>query len=192
MSVTFIGQKEIPVGDLKPHPDNANRGSVNDIAESLEQFGQYRSVVALPDGTILAGHHVVQAAKNIGMKTIRVDVVDADEKSALKICMADNRLADLGLGPDLDMLLKNLEQLSGDLEGTGYDDEYLRVLEEALADDGSGDEYREDGEPGEGDADNLFCRVTLTVERRLANRWERIRKLFPDDSLAFASLMGEE
>ena len=100
MTVKFIEQREVSVRDLKPHPDNPNRGEVNAVAESLEQFGQYRSVVALKDLTILAGHHVVRAAQNIGMKTVRVDIIDADETSARKILLADNRIADLGLGPD--------------------------------------------------------------------------------------------
>src|ERR1700712_5382501 len=98
MTVTFIEQREIPIGELTPHPDNPNRGSVKDLMISLEEFGQYRSVVALKDGTILAGHHVVEAAKKLNLPTARVDVVDADEQSARKILLADNRLADLGLG----------------------------------------------------------------------------------------------
>ena len=94
--VKFLEQREVPIGDLKPHAGNPNRGDINSIAESLEQFGQYRSVVATKDLTILAGHHVVQAAKNLGIKTVRVDVIDTDAATAKKILLADNRLADLG------------------------------------------------------------------------------------------------
>jgi site-specific DNA-methyltransferase (adenine-specific) len=192
VTVTFVGQKEIPVQDLKPHPKNPNRGDVNSIAESLEQFGQFRSILALPDGTMLAGHHVLQAAKNIGMKTVRVDVIDTDEKTALKILHADNRLADLGLGPDLDLLLKNLEILDGDLAGTGYDDEYVRLLEDALAASGEDADDEDFGAGGGGGGGDLLKRVSLVVEARLADRWERFRKLHPDDSTALASLMGDE
>src|SRR6185369_359002 len=110
----FIKQADVPVDTLTPHPDNPNRGSVKDIATSLEEFGQFRSIVALEDGTILAGHHVWEAAKRVGMDSIRVDFIQCDENEARKIMLADNRLADLGLGPDLDMLLENLNKLEGD------------------------------------------------------------------------------
>jgi len=129
MSVKFVEQREISVDDLIPHPDNPNRGSVIDLANSLAEFGQFRSIVGLQDGTILAGHHLVEAAKSLGWKTVRVDVIDTDDKTARKIMLADNRLADLGLGADLELLLKNLEELNGDIAGTGFDENYLRMLE---------------------------------------------------------------
>lgn len=37
--------KQVPVGDLTPHPDNANEGDVGAISESLERHGQYRAIV---------------------------------------------------------------------------------------------------------------------------------------------------
>lgn len=187
MTVKFIGQKQVPIGELKPHPENPNRGDVNSIAESLEQFGQYRSVVALEDMTILAGHHVVQAAKNIGLKTIRVDIVAADPKSARKILLADNRLADLGLGADFELLLKNLEDLDGDYEGTGFDAEYQRLLEDAVNGPPEPDEVDDDDDGGDGDG---YQTVSLMLDSRLAAHWEAHRKLFPDDSSAFRHLLG--
>src|SRR4051812_1094245 len=120
----------MPLNELHPHPENPNHGDVNAVAESLEQHGQYRSVVATKDGTLLAGHHVWQAAKNIRMTTLRVDIVDADEHEARKILLADNRIADLGAGPDMEVLLSVLQNLGGDLEGTGYDQSYIQMLEE--------------------------------------------------------------
>jgi ParB-like chromosome segregation protein Spo0J len=184
--VKFLEQKEVPIGDLKPHEQNPNRGDINAIAESLEQFGQYRSVVALKDMTILAGHHVVQAAKNLGIKTVRVDIVECDDKTARKLMLADNRLADLGLGPDLDMLLKNLEELAGDLEGTGFDTEYLRLLEEAVI----GPTETEVSET-DGAGEAASCkRISLLLDSRLAAHWEAHRKLFPDDTSAFGYLLS--
>ncbi len=188
MTVKFIEQREVSVRDLKPHPDNPNRGEVNAVAESLEQFGQYRSVVALKDLTILAGHHVVRAAQNIGMKTVRVDIIDADETSARKILLADNRIADLGLGPDFEMLLKNLEDLAGDFEGTGYDLEFQRLLEDAV---NGPPEPEEDEDDEEDDGDSGSYRsVSLMLDARLADHWGAHRKLFPDDTSAFRHLLG--
>ena len=98
--VEHLGTSDIPIDKLAPHPDNPNNGSVEDIARSLEQFGQYRAVVARDDGTILAGHHVVQAAKSLGWNTVRVETVRCDEATAKRILVADNRLAELGDGID--------------------------------------------------------------------------------------------
>jgi site-specific DNA-methyltransferase (adenine-specific) len=187
MRVKFVATRDTPIGDLKPHPNNPNRGSVQDIAASLREFGQYRSVVANKDLTILAGHHVVEAAKELGMKTVRVDVIDTDEQTAQKILLADNRLADLGMGPDLEMLLKNLEDLQGDFEGTGFDEEYLRLLTEAV----TGPEDK--GGIGEGDGPGGgggLRRVTLLLDSRLADHWDAHRKMFPDDTSAFEYLLG--
>lgn len=176
------------VNDLHPHPENPNHGDVNMIAESLEQHGQYRSVVANKDGTILAGHHVWQAAKNIKMTTLRVDVVDADEQSARKILLADNRIADLGGGVDMESLLEVLLSLEGDLVGTGFDEDYIRMLEEMNQGAPSLDDLENEagGEPAKED---FYRRITLTIDPRLATRWEQYRQEFDDDTEALASLL---
>ena len=50
MAVKFVEQREVPIEELFPHPDNPNRGSVDDLADSLSEFGQFRSIVGRPDG----------------------------------------------------------------------------------------------------------------------------------------------
>ena len=132
MTVTHHGTHVLPVGDLHPHADNPNHGDVAAIRESLDEFGQYRSVVALEDGTLLAGHHVWQAAKARGDETIRVEVIETDEHTARRILLADNRIAELGDGLDPEALLAVLESLGGELAGTGYDEAYLDELEALL------------------------------------------------------------
>jgi ParB-like chromosome segregation protein Spo0J len=187
---TFIKQAEVPVDTLQPHPDNPNRGSVKDIATSLEQFGQFRSIVALEDGTILAGHHVWEATKRIGKPNIRVDFIQCDEQEARKIMLADNRLADLGLGPDLDLLLENLNQLEGDMLGTGFDDEYVKMLEEATAGAPEIDDLEDEAGPAQ--PHEYYRRLTITVDPKLVTAWEEHRKTYPDDTAAFAVLLGIE
>lgn len=176
------------VNDLHPHPENPNHGDINLIAESLETHGQYRSVVANKDGTILAGHHVWQAAKNIKMTTLRVDVVDADEQSARKILLADNRIAELGPGLDMEALLEVLESLGGDLEGTGYDEKYLEMLEEMVAGAPSLDDLeREVGGPPTDE--DFMARLLLVVEKPVVARWETYRESFENDTDALVSLL---
>lgn len=188
MNARFVEQREMPLSELRKHPDNPNRGEVNAIAESLEQFGQYRSIVALQDGTILAGHHVFQAAKNLKLDKIRVDVIDADPQTAKKIMLADNRLAELGIGPDLDMLFKDLDELD-DLLGTGFDDQFLKDLEAAISGPQDSGDEEEDGDSDPPDT-TVYTRLSLVVEAPLAKQWEAHRKMFPDDSAAFGYLFG--
>lgn len=192
MTVNFVEQREVSVDDLKPHPDNPNRGSVDDLAESLSEFGQFRSIVGRPDGTILAGHHLVQAAKRVGMKTVRVDIIDVDDLTARKIMLADNRLADLGLGPNLDLLLKNLEELGDDIAGTGFDNDYIRMLEEAVSGPPDLEELIEEADETQSKPEDFYKRITITVDPRLATKWEAMRKLYDDDNSAFAALLGED
>jgi len=187
--IKFVGQQDVPVDDLKPHPDNPNRGSVDDLQTSLEQFGQFRSIVATKDLTILAGHHLWQAAKELGYKTMRVDILDVDDKTGRKIMLADNRLADLGMGPDLDLLLKNLEELHGDIAGTGFDEEYLRMLEDAIQGPPDLEELEREVDEKPPSPTDFFKRITLLVDPREQTRWERHRAMFPDDNEAFRYLL---
>ena len=192
MPTQFIEQREVPTADLKPHPDNPNRGSVDDLAISLEEFGQYRSIVALTDGTILAGHHLVEAAKRLKIPTMRVDFVECDDRTARKILLADNRLADLGLGPSLDLLLKNLSELDGDIIGTGFDDDYISMLEEAVSGPPEIDDMFEEAEEAPAKPEDFHRRLTILLDPRFITRWEAIRKMYDTDNQAFASLLGED
>jgi hypothetical protein len=187
VTVIFLGQKEMDVSELHPHPENPNHGDVNAVAESLEQFGQYRSVVANKDGTLLAGHHVWQAAKNIKMKTLRVDLVDASEQEQRRILVADNRIADLGAGTDMEALLTVLQSID-DLDGTGFDESYIQMLEEMNEGAPSLDDL-EDEAGGEPTKEDFYRRITLTLDPRLATRYENFRKDYPDDTEAMADLL---
>lgn len=190
MAVKFIEQREMRIQDLKPHPDNPNRGSVPDLAASLEEFGQFRSIVGRPDGTILCGHHLVEAAKEQGIETIRVDIIECDDKMARKVMLADNRLADLGLGPNLDLLLQNLEELADDIAGTGFDLEYVKMLEEAVSGPPEIEELEDEANETAASPEDFYRRLTLLVDPKDATRWEAHRKLFADDTEAFRYLLA--
>ena len=59
------------VEDLTPHPQNYRdhpQDQIAHIVRSIEEHGFYRNVVVAKDNTILAGHGVVQAAQQLGMK----------------------------------------------------------------------------------------------------------------------------
>lgn len=171
--VEHLGTSDIPIDKLAPHPDNPNNGSVEDIARSLEQFGQYRAVVARDDGTILAGHHVVQAAKSLGWNTVRVETVKCDEATAKRILVADNRLAELGDGIDPTQLLEILDQ-GLDLTGTGYTDKDLADLHDLLDDDMWDGPSGDNGHHSDEDDAKFHPRINLQVDTATFDAWRRL------------------
>lgn len=133
-----------PLSDLRPHPDNPNEGDPDEIAGSLHQNGFYRPIVARLDGTILAGHHVYEAALATGMDAVDVTFVDVDEAAALRILVGDNAIADLGPGANPALLLRVLEKIIDDtpdpvaaLAGTGVALERVAELQALLDDEES-------------------------------------------------------
>lgn len=184
--VTLLGTHDIPVGELHPHPDNPNRGDVDAIKASLTEFGQYRSIVARKDGTILAGHHVWQAATALGWPTVRVDQVDCDDETATRILLADNRIAELGEGIDPERLLAILDD-DLPLVGTGYTDVDVDTLREMLDGPPTLDELED--EAGDTEHDDYHERVKLVLDPVVAKGWNQFRDGYDDDTDAMAALL---
>jgi len=121
---------------LKPHPKNYRKhpdDQLEHIVRSIEENGMYRNVVVANDNTILAGHGVVLAAKQMHLATIPVVKldIDADDQRALKIITGDNEIAHLGIIDDraLTELLKEIyDGDSANLVGTGYDEQMIANL----------------------------------------------------------------
>ena len=138
----------LAIADLHPHPGNARRGNVQVIAESLDQNGQFRTVlVNLGTRTgrpmeIIAGHHLVQAAQQLGWTDIKCSIIDVDDYRATRILLADNRTTDLATYDD-QALLDMLRTLP-DLDGTGYLPEDMAALEAVLRDHSWEDEVIQD------------------------------------------------
>jgi ParB family chromosome partitioning protein len=85
---------------LKPHPRNYRHhppDQIEHLKASLREHGVYRNVVAARDWTILAGHGLVLAAKELGWKAISTAKLDIkpDSPRALKILAGDNEIAHL-------------------------------------------------------------------------------------------------
>lgn len=124
MTVEVVGYDS-----LKAHPRNYRRhpeDQLQHIVASIREHGVYRKVVVARDGTILAGHGVVQAARKAGLKEIPVVRLDVapDDRRALKLMAADNEVSKLAEVDDraLTELLKNVMGADGaGLLGTGFD-----------------------------------------------------------------------
>jgi hypothetical protein len=126
----------VALSALKPHPRNYKEHPPEQLAHivaSIRAGGVYRNVVAARDFTLLAGHGVVLAARQMGLTAIPVVVLDVDPHSpaALKVLAGDNEIARLAEQDDrtLTELLRNVkdDDVTG-LLGTGYDDQSLAAL----------------------------------------------------------------
>lgn len=122
----------VRVDELEPHPDNPHQGDVDLIAESIRKHGFYGTVlVQKARMRIIAGEHRWRGARKASMVEIPAAVLDVDDDTALRILLADNRMAEFG-GYD-DAKLAELLQSLNDLDGTGWREEDLADLLDDLA-----------------------------------------------------------
>jgi len=123
-----------PIDGLRTMPGNPRKGDVEAVKRSYARFGQRKPIVALPDGTVIAGNHQLLAARALGWKEIAVVRVDDDDQTAKAFALADNRTADLGTYDDA-ALAALLAEVATDPElllATGYDMDALADLDAAL------------------------------------------------------------
>ncbi len=115
-----------PPTSLSPYARNARTHSkkqVRQIADSIERFGFTNPVLVAEDGTIIAGHGRVMAAKLLGLAevpTLALSYLSDAERRAYVI--ADNKLA-LNAGWDSEILaieLQELIDLDFDVSVTGF------------------------------------------------------------------------
>lgn len=132
-----VREREVArVDQLREHPRNYRdhpERQLEHLAQSIREHGLYRNVVVARDGTILAGHGVVLAAKRLGMEELPVVrlPIGPDDPKALKILTADNELGMLAGIDDrgLTELLREIRDVDIDgLFGTGYDEAMLAQL----------------------------------------------------------------
>ncbi len=118
------------IADLRPHPRNYRRHPERQLAllrESLRIHGQQKPVVITPDGTILAGHGLVEAAKLEGWTEIACHVYDGPYPEAF--LAIDNRASDLAEDDEtaLAELLRDMDAQE-QLHATGWGEDDLAEL----------------------------------------------------------------
>jgi DNA modification methylase len=97
MIIKSLQSLAVPIDTLKGLPGNPRVGDVDAVAKSLDRFGQRKPIVVRQDdGTIIAGNHTWQAAKQLGWTEIAVAYVGDDDVTASAYALADNRTAELG------------------------------------------------------------------------------------------------
>lgn len=112
--MTDLKVKEWAIGDVHPYAGNPriNDDAVQAVAESLKEFGWKQPIVVDADGTVIAGHTRLKAAKRLGMETVPVIVAsDLTPEQVQAYRLADNKVGELAtwdmgkLGEELDGLL---------------------------------------------------------------------------------------
>ena len=115
--------KNISIGEIVPYARNAkkhDKRQIDNVAESIRQYGFVQPVVIDRDGVIVIGHCRVLAAKKLGMEAVPcvcVDDLTPEQVNALRL--VDNKSAEDGAAWDFDMLSMELPEI--DLSAFDFD-----------------------------------------------------------------------
>lgn len=128
-----------PINTLRFFPGNARRGDVDTIMASLKKLGQYRPIIVNKGNkhrpytnVTLAGNHTLMAAQRLGWDEIDVHWVDLDEDTAKRVVLVDNRSSDKATY-DVEELV-NLANELPDLDATGFTEDEINQMLEAISD----------------------------------------------------------
>ena len=105
--------KQINIGEITPYTNNAkkhDKRQINNVAESIKQYGFVQPIVIDRDGVIVIGHCRALAAKKLGMQEVPcVCVDDLTEEQVRKLRIVDNRSNESDW--DLDLLADEIADL---------------------------------------------------------------------------------
>jgi ParB-like chromosome segregation protein Spo0J len=101
---------------------------LKEFRRSVEMFGQIRPIVIDENNVILAGNGLYDTLVAMGMETADVyQFNNLTENQKKKLMIADNKIFSLGI-ENLDTLNSFLEELHGDLDIPGFDEEILKQM----------------------------------------------------------------
>lgn len=119
------------LSDLKKPEKNVRIHTEQQLKEferSVTMFGQIRPIVVDENNVILAGNGLYDTLVAMGKETADVYKYDnLTENQKKKLIIADNKIFSLGI-ENLDTLNSFLEELQGDLDIPGFDEEILRQM----------------------------------------------------------------
>ena len=122
---------KIKISELKAPERNVRIHTSKQIEEfvrSIKMFGQIRPVVVDENHTILAGNGLVEALSFMGKTEADALVMEnLTENQKKKLMIADNKIFSLGI-ENLETLNAFLEDLQGDLDIPGFDEEILKTM----------------------------------------------------------------
>ena len=101
---------------------------LEEFERSVRMFGQIRPIVVDENNVILAGNGLYETLLRMNREDALVykyeDLTEAQKK---KLMIADNKIFSLGI-ENLDTLNEFLEELDGDLDIPGFDEEILKQM----------------------------------------------------------------
>lgn len=101
---------------------------IKEFERSIKMFGQIRPIVVDENNVILAGNGLYDTLVKMGKKTADVYKFDnLTENQKKKLMIADNKIFSLGID-NLDTLNCFLEEMQGDLDIPGFDEEILKQM----------------------------------------------------------------
>ncbi len=119
------------LSDLKKPEKNVRIHTEQQLKEferSVMMFGQIRPIVVDENNVILAGNGLYDTLAAMGKDTADVYKYDnLTENQKKKLMIADNKIFSLGI-ENLETLNSFLEELQGDLDIPGFDEEILRQM----------------------------------------------------------------
>lgn len=162
--------EQVAIGKLRGYARNSRRhtdAQVQAIAASIRRFGFTAPILAQPDGTVIAGHGRLEAARLVGLKrvpVIRLAHLSAEEARAYLI--ADNRLAEMASW-DTELLHSELAELAKlevnpGLDALGYSEAELSKMIGKVGDPGGKSQEKSRG--GKGGLGNPVISYTLVFD----------------------------
>ena len=121
------------LSELKENSVNTrmhNKNQIEEFKKSITKFDVIRPIVIDEDNTILAGHGLFMALKELGREDADVVVMRGlSDKDKKKLLLADNKIYSLGTDDytAIESILKDLAT-DNDFEVPGYDAETLEDL----------------------------------------------------------------
>lgn len=101
---------------------------LREFQRSVEMFGQIRPIVIDENNMILAGNGLYETLAMMGKDTAQVyQYKNLNENQKKKLMIADNKIFSLGI-ENLETLNSFLEDLQGDLDIPGFDEEILKQM----------------------------------------------------------------
>ncbi len=129
--------EQIPIDQLRPDPANPRRISDDELdalERSLRQFGFVQPVVARrEDGTVIAGHQRLVAARRLGLTSVPVIWLDLGAEQAQVLGLALNKISGSWDDALLARLLADLQAMPDlDLSLSGFDEDEVKELLRSL------------------------------------------------------------
>jgi hypothetical protein len=116
-----------PEHNTRIHPEK----QIKEIRRSLKKWGQYRDIVTDDQFLILAGNGLVEAMRAENFKKVWAVILSGiSENDKKKFMLADNKTAGLGID-NLDNIEILIQELAGDFDIPGFDDEVLASINAA-------------------------------------------------------------